>query len=447
MKGFVPTPDNIVDLMVDKLFAQSGPEKGDTILDPGCGKGAFIDGIIRWCLKNQAPIPKIFGVESDPRHIPEAIEKFKSYPSIKIRYQDFLLSNQDCYNYIIGNPPYVPITKLSVNERESYRKLFWTAHGRFDLYILFFEKALKSLKYNGKLVFITPEKFMYVASAFCLRELMGKFQKLELQMVKDEIFSDLTTYPMITTIINQHEKLDTRIVFRDDRIRSIKLPTDGRSWLPEINGIKVSEKPAVLSDITLRISCGVATGADSVFVKRTDDLSPRLLEFAYPTVSGRELILGEQPILKHSMLIPYLKNGKLVSENELGALNDYLKEPNILRKLKKRTCVARKPWYAFHENPPLVDILKPKILCKDITAKARFWIDKEGEIVPRHSVYYIVPKDSRQIEQLCGYLNSEYVGKWLEANCQKATNNFLRLQSAALKHIPIPLNLYKGVSL
>lgn len=447
MKGFVPTPDNIVDLMVDKLFAQSIPEKGDMILDPGCGKGAFIDGIIRWCLKNQNPIPKIVGIESDPRHIPEASKRFKRYPSIEIKHQDFLLNDQDCYDYIIGNPPYVPITKLSVNERTFYKKQFWAAQGRFDLYLLFFEKALKSLKHNGKLVFITPEKFMYVASASRLRELIGTFQRLEIQMVKEEIFGDLTTYPTITTIVNQPEKSDTRINFRDGRIKSVKLPADGRSWLPEINGIRVSEKSAVLSDIAIRISCGVATGADPVFVKKTKDLSTELLEFAYPTVSGRELILGEQPIPKHSMLVPYLKNGTLVPENELRGLTDYLKEPNILRKLKNRTCVARKPWYAFHENPPLVDILKPKILCKDITAKAHFWIDKEGGIVPRHSVYYIVPKDPKQIKPLCDYLNSEYVSSWLEANCQKAANDFLRLQSAALKHIPIPLNLSEDVSL
>ena len=43
MKGFVPTPDNIVDIMVEKLFNSVNVTQGDAVLDPGCGTGAFIE--------------------------------------------------------------------------------------------------------------------------------------------------------------------------------------------------------------------------------------------------------------------------------------------------------------------------------------------------------------------------------------------------------------------
>src|SRR5271169_1181502 len=91
MKGFVPTPPPIVDLMVAKLFENIslGPE--DSLLDPGCGRGAFIDGIIRWCEKNNREVPHITGVDSNPIHIAVAREKFSGYPSIQIRHEDFLL--------------------------------------------------------------------------------------------------------------------------------------------------------------------------------------------------------------------------------------------------------------------------------------------------------------------------------------------------------------------
>lgn len=445
MKGFVSTPDDIVDLMVENLFNKSRPEKDDTVLDPGCGTGAFIDGIIRWCSKNATPIPKIIGIESDPRHIPEANKKFEDYSSVEIRHEDFLLSDRGCYDYIVGNPPYVPITKLSEDEKANYRKQFQTAQGRFDLYLLFYEQCLNSLKPNGRLVLITPEKFMYVASASRLRELLGKVYVEEVKMIREETFSNLTTYPTITTTVNQQRKSNTKIIFRDGKLSIVKLPTDGRSWLPKISGISKSQKSVVLDDITIRVSCGVATGADSVFIKKTESLSPELLKFAYPTISGRELTSGKLPDLKHSMLTPYLENGKLIPETRLNELKSYLKEPDNLEILKKRTCVSRKPWYAFHENPPLFDILRPKILCKDITSKAQFWVDKKGEIVPRHSVYYIVPKNPAQIWLLCDYLNSEEVGKWLEAHCQRAANGFMRLQSNTLKYIPIPKNITDSI--
>jgi hypothetical protein len=49
MKGFVPTPRQTEHAMVDLLFRDSRPEADDFVLDPGCGKGEFIDGLIRWC--------------------------------------------------------------------------------------------------------------------------------------------------------------------------------------------------------------------------------------------------------------------------------------------------------------------------------------------------------------------------------------------------------------
>jgi adenine-specific DNA-methyltransferase len=146
------------------------------------------------------------------------------------------------------------------------------------------------------------------------------------------------------------------------------------------------------------------------------------------------------------MLVPYLKSGKLMSEQQLGLFKSYLLRREIRSQLVARTCVRHKPWYSFHENPPLSDILRQKILCKDIAAKPRFWIDWTGEIVPRHSVYYIVPRDPSFLRKLNEYLNSKYAGEWLTANCQRATNGYLRLQSHVLKKLPIPSELSATMS-
>ncbi len=141
------------------------------------------------------------------------------------------------------------------------------------------------------------------------------------------------------------------------------------------------------------------------------------------------------------MLIPYSLDGVLFAERELGPLRPYLSEPTRMNQLQNRTCVRRKPWYAFHETPPLSEILRPKILCKDITARPMFWIDRPGVLVPRHSVYYIVPTDPARISDLCDYLNSDEATKWLNAHCQRAANGYLRLQSAILKKLPMPPSL------
>jgi hypothetical protein len=141
------------------------------------------------------------------------------------------------------------------------------------------------------------------------------------------------------------------------------------------------------------------------------------------------------------MLVPYDRHGQLLPSDRLGALGRFLSRPETRTHLERRTCVRHKPWYAFHENPPLPDILRPKILCKDIGRTSRFWVEERGDIVPRHSVYYIVPTDPAMVRPLAEYLNSAAAQAWLAGHCQRAASGFLRLQSSILRHLPLPPGL------
>jgi hypothetical protein len=182
----------------------------------------------------------------------------------------------------------------------------------------------------------------------------------------------------------------------------------------------------------------VATGADSVFVVRDAELDPGLRAFAHPTVAGRQLLPGQPVRSLHSMLVPYGPDGRLLPEGHLGQLRSYLSGLGRRERLLARTCATRKPWYAFHENPPLTELLRPKLLCKDISASPFFVPEPSGRLIPRHSVYYIVPRDADSLEPLAQYLNSAPAQQWLRDHCQRAANGFLRLQSHILKRLPVP---------
>lgn len=406
MKGFVPTPSSVIDLMVDKLFGARPPSRASTLLDPGCGPGGFIEGVIRWCRLHNRQLPEVVGIESNAGHVAAARDRFSQTKRVEIRHQDFLSPISQKFDYIIGNPPYVPITALSPEEREAYRRDYETAKGRFDLYLLFFEQALSLLKPDGRLVFITPEKFLYVATATPLRRLLGRVCVEELHFMDEETFGELVTYPLVSVVSRRAPTARTTVVRRDGQTVSVPAVRDGTSWQPSIMGAKSKRTRYTLADVCVRVSCGVATGADSVFVIGNADLTPELREFAHPTIAGRQLRQDEPPKPVHSMLIPYSASGALLHEDKLGSLKRYLKEPQRHAKLLSRTCVVRKPWYAFHENPPMRDLLQGKILCKDIGASPFFVIDRTSAIVPRHSIYYVVPNDANRIEELAEYLNS-----------------------------------------
>ncbi|MEX1185925.1 MAG: Eco57I restriction-modification methylase domain-containing protein [Gemmatimonadaceae bacterium] len=438
MKGYALTPPAVVDLMVEKLFRNGPPSPGSTVLDPGCGTGVFLDGVVRWCASREVPLPRLIGVDSDPARVAFSRDRFAGIDQIEIHEADFLLTATNPCDYIIGNPPYVAITGLSPVERTEYRKRYATAQGRFDLYLLFFERALSLLNPRGRLVYITPEKFLYVRTAAPLRSLLHGNTIEELHFLDEATFGNLVTYPLVSTVVKERPRAETLVRLRDDTARRVRLPSDSSSWLPAVLGAEHDADTLTLGDICLRISCGVATGADSVFVVRNSELDEGLKEFAYPTIAGRHLEPDRPPVESHSMLVPYDRNGKLLPEHRLGELGGYLAEPARRAQLLARTCVERKPWYAFHETPPLGDLLRPKLLCKDIGVAPYFVPDEQGRIVPRHSVYYIVPADPSRITELAAYLNAPPAQQWLRDHCQRAAKDYLRMQSHILKRLPVP---------
>ncbi|WP_331232209.1 Eco57I restriction-modification methylase domain-containing protein [Natronorarus salvus] len=441
MKGHVPTPPELADSMVEKLFSIRTPKEGDRVLYPGMGTGPFVAAVERFCEREGMAVPDGIGVELDPELLAES-QELHAERTVDIMERDFLrdLSDLDSFEYIIGNPPYVPIEDLDEKEKTRYKGGFDTATGRFDLYALFFEQALTKLTDDGVLVFVTPEKFEYVGSAAPLRKLLQSYSIEEIEHVAEDSFDGVTAYPTITTITQEGSE-ETRVVRRDGTSSSVVLPKDGSSWASQIRGVDLSdlETGVTLGEVCSRISCGVATGADGLFVQNREEVPPQLLdEWTYPTTSGKQLQLNDGPDCGSVFISPYAKDGSLIDEDELGDFGQWAEMHRD--RLEDRYCYqnGHRAWYAWHERPPLDDILQPKILCQDIAKEPKFWIDESGEVVPRHTVYYLIPEDHVDHRELAEYLNGPEARVWLEANCQRAANGYYRLQSKVLKELPVP---------
>jgi adenine-specific DNA-methyltransferase len=447
MKGFVQTPPATVDLMVERLFQGQRPRRDSRLLDPGCGQGAFIEGVLRWCRRHSTECPEIFGIELDPAQLQHARQRLGSEARITLVEGNFLTRELGSFDYIIGNPPYVGIEELSEGERSEYRELFQTAGGRVDLYLLFWERALQILQDAGRIVFITPEKYTYVETARPLRRMMSRYQLDELLYVPEDTFPGLTTYPVVATLTKRSPELTTTIQLREGMSYAVQLPTMGESWQPVIHRSPSLTGAKTLADLSVRVSCGVATGADDMFVFDRAQLPAGCSSFAKPAIAGRDLRPGQQLQTSHRLLVmPYDREGALLPLGALGEFADYLQQDAVRRRLEARTCVRRKPWYAFHETPPLPDMLRPKLVCKDIAKDPYFWIDVDGGNIPLHSTYYVVPRVPQLLEPLLHFLNSHDVRHWLLSNCQRAANGFVRMQSTVMKRLPVPDRLVEALT-
>lgn len=471
MKGHHPTPPTLAEQMARRLFKDNPPSEGQRILYPGCGaKAPFANAVESVCEEKGWPLPEGLAVENDPELFrqAESLEighvSFRGIDFLGARMEEVREENQ--FSYVLGNPPYVPIEGLSEEEKSRYRSKFRAAEGRFDLYLLFFERALSMLEPGGRLTFITPEKWEYVQTARSLRKVAtsGDFHVEEIHHVDEDAFAELITFPSVTTIRRKGEERalngsvensnrrdraqasKTVVHLRDGTVHDAILPAGGESWAAAIRGKDLSgmETGLTLGDVSVRVSPGMATGADAVFVFKREEVPTGLApKWTYPTVSGEELTSGGATDPKSVFVCPYREDGTLPPETELGAFGEWAQEHR--ERLEDRSCVQKtgKKWYAWHETPPMEDLLRPKIVFKDIAKEPKFWAEPTGEIVPRHTVYYIVPEAGVSPENLLDYLNSPPAKEWMAANCQRAANGFLRLQSRVIRNLPVPPEVAK----
>jgi Methylase of polypeptide chain release factors len=428
MKGHVPTPPELADKMVGELFAEHPPDDNDRILFPGTGDGPFVAAVERYCEDNDYPFPEGVAIDLDPELLAEAEEQNRNV-GVEFREKDYLAADiGDCgqFDYVVGNPPYVSIEDLSQEEKERYRHEFRTAEQRFDLYMLFFERSLDLLADGGRLVFVTPEKFEYTHTTAELRRMMTQYHVERIEHVPEDSFAGHVTYPTVTTI-HDRDGEETHVVRRDRTEDTVELPRDGSSWASTIRvgdtGAYDYDTGVTLGDVTKRISCGLATGHDSIYVQSEEEVPEQLVEegWTHRTTSGKQLTVNDGPDSGDIIICPYDERGNLVGEDELGAFGDWAELHR--EELESRSCVKKgKAWYSWHENPPMEDIYGvEKILTKDVCDPPEFYAERGGEIIPRHSVYYIVPENLDDLDLLLEYLNSPKARAWLEANAQKRT--------------------------
>ncbi len=443
-KGHVETPSVLAEEMVFDIFQRCPITPSSKILYPGSGTGPFPLAVSKYCSENDIQMPDGVAVEKDSTLVDETRQTVQQYP-IDVVEDDFLLSGVDTldsFTHVIGNPPYVSIENISESLKPVYRDEFMSSNGRFDLYFLFFEKSLELLEPGGILAFVTPEKYEYVESASKLRQLLAQHYICEIRHIDEQTFPNHVAYPSITMIAKQSKKGKTQITLRNGDSRKVSLPTDGGSWANTVRGGDdiLDKSPVTLEDVCRRIGCGSATGADNVFIRSRSDIPEELYSICHPTVAGEDIQKDtpRKDILSNEVIVcPYDEDG-LVDDSVLTKYTEWLSVYE--EELRDRWCVTedRSEWFEWHETPPIEDILTPKIICQDITDDPFFWFDEHGDIFPQHSTYYIVPDQDVDNSELIEYLNSSDVRRWLYANCQKASDGFLRVQSSTLKQLPVP---------
>ncbi|MEB3341513.1 Eco57I restriction-modification methylase domain-containing protein [Okeania sp.] len=407
--------------------------------------------------------------------------------------QVFAEGGFDC---IIGNPPYIRIQNLQPKEHRTYYvEKYQTARGRFDIAGLFIELGYYLLKPQGQLSYIISNKLLTTQGAKALRTYILKhYNLIEIIDLGDTKLFEAAILPMILTIEKQIYASDYFLYTSIKQIRKLltnylkvenlfellnQQPScefiqwqqryfqvkQFKTSLPKINQSiwtfhttteqqlleKLKQNTfCTLADISHKISVGIKTTADNVFIKpMTFDFINNLhLESTviFPLLSSHNVYKWHcdwQEKRDLYVLYPYkYQNNKLLPID----LNIYPNTQKYLlshqKQLEARTYINKsgRQWYEIwvHQSP--TDFQNLKIVTPDISTHNCFAIDNKGLFVNGTCFYILLKEESLEHYLLIlSLLNS----KVLEFFHKVTSGNTLysqrfRYWTSYLKSYPIP---------
>ncbi|WP_343443900.1 Eco57I restriction-modification methylase domain-containing protein [Micromonospora schwarzwaldensis] len=493
--GEVFTRRWVVELILDLAGYTADRDLAELVaVEPACGGGAFLavmaSRVSASCRKHDRPLldaksalrafdllaPSAANSRALIRNVlvdegwslPEAREVATAW----VRQGDFLLDPHlpTEVDFVVGNPPYVRLEDVPPDRMQAYRAACPTMTGRSDLYVGFYERALRSLRVGGVLAFICADRWMRNQYGRQLRELVAEGYSVDatISMHDVDAFEEqVSAYPAITVLRRARQGAavvaDTRRGFgpqdapelvelihaaeqraaANGSFEVARLPhwfTGGDSWpagspsrLALIETLNDRFPPLEDQSTGTRVGIGVATGADKVFVTTHADVEPRRL---LPLSMVKDTTSGTFSWSGHYLVNPWDVEGALVDLAALPRLREYYQRHAAA--LKGRHVAGRRPahWYRTIDKVDHTLIDRPKLLLPDMKTMIHPVLD-EGGFYPHHNLYYIV-SDTWDLRVLGGLLLSGVAQAFVEAYAVRMRGGTLRFQAQYLRRIRVP---------
>jgi hypothetical protein len=493
-KGVVYTKRWVVDLLLDLAGYTSDKNLVDTVaVEPAAGDGAFlgpmIERLVESCHRLGRPLTDCakslvaFELSTDSTDRARALGRdVLALKGVKpalakrladgwIKAGDYLFETTECNaDFVIGNPPYVRLEDIPEETAALYRDTYPTMRGRADLYIGFYEAALRQLKDGGVCAFICADRWMRNQYGGELRRLVTSAYAVEvvIEMHNADAFHDeVDAYPAIT-VIRRSPQGAAIVASAADEASQVKpcvlsqallscrqhkpalLPKglrtalvdtwfDGAAPWPcqspdQLALLRRLEAQFSPLEAHAKVGIGVATGNDRVFVTKDPHLveKSRLLKLALAGDTWN----GKMEWSGHYLVDPWNCDG-LVPLSKFPRLQAYFEEHAPALK-KRHTAIKNKNggWYKTIDRVTHAITATPKLYIPDIKSALEPVFDS-GETYPHHNLYFI-QSDVWDLEVLGGLLMSAVGQFFVESYGVRMRGGYLRFQAQYLRRIRVP---------
>lgn len=376
LRGAYYTPYKLAENMVRLI----NPEHVQTILEPSCGNGVFLECFKQMKEWEEKQITAIELNQDEVVRLENLYQKRENMCIINKDFFDFysgsLKEEKKRYDLIIGNPPYIRYQYLEPSQRVRMSEIL-SSHGMkenklVNAWVGFLVACVQLLRENGKIIFVIPAEILQVAYAEDLRLfLANQLSKITLFTFEKLVFPDIEQEVLVFLGEKGGEEKGIRIFQYNDleNLKQIDLEENGFQKLQHVHEkwtkyfttveenkliqkVREDQRFCLFSELAL-INVGITTGNNKYFSVNKDIVKKyNLLSVTKPLIGRsshadgiyfkeedwhKNIDQGKDAYLLHFPDIPYKEYPR--------KHRNYIKEGEEKKEHTGYKCSIRTRWY------------------------------------------------------------------------------------------------------
>ena len=320
---------------------------------------------------------------------------------------------QGGFDVVIGNPPYLNVKRgYFENEKQWLENRYETAKGQYDLYRLFWEKAIKVSKDKGHSSFIIPRRAVINENEIALREFVLKHCKIMKIAECGAAFEDASVENVIFVL----QKCSNEKERNENVTIGINLSSDSKQEINRVEQKQFLEENNFVFNVA----------ANKIVMKLLRKIESNTKPFSefFETTRGIEAGKKDVCVSTNKNEFPLLR-GEDVSRYSIDFAGVYCKFSTSESAKFKPEALYRVP---------------EKLLIRRVGNSLIATIDKNG-FFDLNTIYNAIPKSPISLGLFVAILNSNLMNFWFKQKFVLSEKIFPYVRISQLNQIPIPVSI------